>query len=324
MSENQFYKEFHSLEYIIKKARKILIVAHSMPDADTAGSVSALAEFIKINYKKEAKLTCFDQISDYLKSVLGDVDFVNPNELNLKEFDVIIGCDSVQRGMDKIVDQVSNDTLTVIVDHHPDITLETDLKIIDAKASSVCEILFDFFKFVRGRINRKIATALMTGIVGDTGGFQHSNTSAKVLAISSELVNAGAPLSKIIDLSFANKKFGTLKFWGKAIERTKFFSESGLAVTAITQDDIDSQGNSPENISDIANILTTIPGIKVALIIYQVKPDKIKGSLRTEKKHDINVSAIAQTLGGGGHVLASGFEMNGKIILDKNSNWRVV
>ena len=110
-------------------------------------------------------------------------------------------------------------------------------------------------------------------------------------------MSAGASIAKIIDHTFANKKIDTLKFWGKAIEKTKFFTESGLAVTAITQDDINTQGTSPESTSDIANILTTIPGIKVALIISQIKPDSIKGSLRAEKSSNINVSKIAQTLG---------------------------
>lgn len=324
MTETQFYKEFNSLEYLIKRAKNILIIAHSMPDADTLGSTLALSEFIKINYKKNIQLTCFNQMPDYLNSILGKIDFFHPDNLDLKSFDLVIGCDSVQRGMDKIIKKISKKALTIAIDHHPDINLKTDLEIIDANFSSVCEILYNFFKFTRGEINRKIATYLLTGIVGDTGAFQHSNTSSKVLSASSELVNLGAPLSKIINLSFSNKKFDTLKLWGKAIERTRFFSKSGLAVTAITQEDMDNQGKTIESASDIANILTTIPGIKVALIISQIKPNQIKGSLRTEEKHNINVSEIAKTLGGGGHTLASGFEINGKIILNKSGNWMVI
>jgi phosphoesterase RecJ-like protein len=324
MADIQFYKEFYLLDQIIKKARKILIVAHSSPDADTTGSVLALSEFIETNYQKESQITCFDEFPNYLKIILGNISFQLPQKINLADFDLVIGCDSVERGMSKIVSQISQKTITIAIDHHPDINLKTDLRIIDSNYSSTCEVLYDFFKFTRGKINKKIATSLLTGIVGDTGAFQHSNTTAKVLATSSDLVNYGASLSKIIDFSFSNKKIDTLKFWGKAIERTKFFIESGLAVTAITQDDIDSQGTLPENMSDIANILTTIPGIKVALIIHQIKPNLIKGSLRTEKKAQVNVSEIAQTLGGGGHKLASGFEMTGKIILGENGNWQVI
>lgn len=323
MADIQFYKEFYLLDQIIKKARKILIVAHSSPDADTTGSVLALSEFIEINYQKEIQITCFDEFPNYLKTILGNFSFQLPEKINLADFDLVIGCDSVDRGMNKIVSQISQKTITIAIDHHPDINLKIDLRIIDPNYSSTCEVLYDFFKFTRGKINKKIATSLLTGIVGDTGAFQHSNTTAKVLATSSDLVNYGASLSKIIEFSFT-KKIDTLKFWGKAIERTKFFTETGLAVTAITQDDIESQGVLPENMSDIANILTTIPGIKVALIIHQIKPNLIKGSLRTEKSAQVNVSEIAQTLGGGGHKLASGFEMAGKIILEENGNWQVI
>ena len=321
---DQFYKEFHSLDYVLKKAGNILIISHTFPDPDTAGSAVALSKFIKSHYEKESTLTCFDDFPEFLKPLLGNVKFNHPEEIDLKKFDVVIGCDSVERGMNRIADDLSKNCITVAIDHHPDINIETDIKIIDPNYAATCEALYDFFNYLRGKINKNIATALLTGIVGDTGAFQHSNTSAHVLAISSDLVNAGAPIAKIIDHTFANKKIDTLKFWGKAIEKTKFFTESGLAVTAITQEDINSQGVAPESTSDIANILTTIPGIKVAVIISQITPNTIKGSLRTEKHANINVSKIAQTLGGGGHKLASGFEMSGRIIVSENGDWEIV
>ncbi|MCK4636082.1 MAG: bifunctional oligoribonuclease/PAP phosphatase NrnA [Candidatus Moranbacteria bacterium] len=321
---DQFYKEFHSLNYVLKKAKNILIIAHSFPDSDATGSAVAFSNFIKNHYQKESTLACFDEFPEFLKPILGDIKFNHPEEINLKKFDIVIGCDSVERGMDRIINKLSDNCITVAIDHHPDINLEVDIKIIDPIYAATCEILYNFFHSLRGKIDKKIATALLTGIVGDTGAFQHSNTSANVLAISSDLVNAGASIAKIIDHSFANKKIDTLKFWGKAIEKTKFFTESGLAVTAITQEDIDTQGSTPESTSDIANILTTIPGIKVAVIISQIKPNIIKGSLRTEKHANVNVSKIAQTLGGGGHKLASGFEMSGKIIISKNGDWQIV
>lgn len=323
-SINKFYKEFNSLDYVLRKAKNILIIAHSFPDPDTAGSAVALSEFIKSHYQKKSTLACFDDFPEFLKPVLGNTKLAHPDEINFKKFDVVIGCDSVERGMNRIIDDLSENCITVAIDHHPDLNLETDIQIVDPNFAATCEALYYFFQTVRGKINKKIANALLAGIVGDTGAFQHPNTSANILAISSDLVSAGASIAKIIDYTFANKKIDTLKFWGKAIEKTKFFTESGLAVTAITQEDINTQGTSPESTSDIANILTTIPGIKVALIISQIKPNSIKGSLRAEKSSNINVSKIAQTLGGGGHKLASGFEIPGRIVVGENGDWTIV
>jgi phosphoesterase RecJ-like protein len=321
---NQFYTEFQSLNYVLKKAQNILIIAHTYPDPDAVGSSLALMEFVKTHYKKKSTLACFDEFPEFLTPLFGEIKFHNPQNLKLEEFDVIIGCDSVERGLNKIMGKLNFTCLTVAIDHHPNLKLKTDIQIIEAEYSSTCEIIYNFIQFLRGKITPKIATALLTGIVGDTGAFQHSNTSAEVLSISSNLVNLGANLPKIISIAHADKEIDTLNFWGKAIERTKFYTKNGIAVTAITQEDADAYGDLPKNPSDIASILTTIPDIKMALIISQITPNRIKGSLRAEKEAEINVSKIAKTLGGGGHELASGFEMPGKIIVDENNNWKII
>ena len=112
--------------------------------------------------------------------------------------------------------------------------------------------------------------------------------------------------------------------WGKALEKTRFYKESGLAVTAITNDGIDGHNINSAEISNIASMLTTVPSVKAALIIYQADKNTIKGSLRAEKHANIDVSAIAHRLGGGGHPLASGFSMPGHITITADGSWRVV
>lgn len=322
--QNQFYKEFQSLDYVLKKAKNILIIAHTFPDPDAIGSSVALSEFIKNHYQKKTTLSCFDKFPKSLTPIFGEVTFNNPKNIKLNKFDVVIGCDSVERGMSQIIDSLNDNCITIAIDHHSDINFKVDIKMIDSNYAATCEILYNFFQFLRGKINKKIATALLAGIMEDTGSFQHQNTSAQVLAIASTLINSGASIAKIANCIFANKKIDTLNFLGEAIERTKFYTENGLAITAITQEDISNKESIPEGTKDIANILTTIPGIKMALIIVQIKPNRVKGSLRTEKEAKINVSEIAKTLGGGGHELASGFEMSGKIIVSSNNHWKIV
>ena len=62
-----------------------------------------------------------------------------------------------------------------------------DIVISDERYSSVCEILFDFFDFHRIEISRKIAEYLLLGILGDTGIFQHANTTPKVMEMTAKL-----------------------------------------------------------------------------------------------------------------------------------------
>ncbi len=316
-----FNSEFKTLNYIIKKSDKLLLVPHTRPDGDAIGSVSALKEYLQ-QLGKTADIACFDPLPEYFKNLI-PFEFNYPDHLNLKSYDTIIASDSVERGFDKIKPELSENQITVLIDHHPDITIPGDVRIIDPSASSACEIIYDYLEFNQAKINGRVATFLLLGISSDTGNFQHSNTTVRVMEIASNLMKKGASLNKITHAGFANKKISTLKLWGKAFEKAKINPKNNMIVTVITQKDIEQCNASMEDVSQVSSILDTVPGAKFSLVLSQYNEKTIKGSLRSEEYKGVNVSEIAHRLGGGGHKLASGFEIRGKIV-ETGKGWKVV
>lgn len=316
-----FSTEFNTLAYIIAKSNKILLFAHSGPDGDTAGSVLAFKEHL-VSIGKTADIACLDPLPIFLETLTDEV-FQFPAHLDLKSYDAVIACDSVERGFQNIVPELAEKTATVIIDHHPDITLYADVVIIDAKRSSACELVYEYLASQNAHISRNIATYLMIGILSDTGNFQHANTSSRVMEISSDLMKKGASVSKIIEATFANKKLSTLKLWGRAFEKAKINPKNGLITTVLTQKDIDECDATTEDIGQVASILNTVPGTKFSLVLSERDNGVIKGSLRSEEYKGVDVSQIAHAFGGGGHKLASGFEVKGKIIETK-TGWEII
>ncbi|HOW60575.1 MAG TPA: bifunctional oligoribonuclease/PAP phosphatase NrnA [Candidatus Moranbacteria bacterium] len=313
--------EFKTLSYIIKNSKKILLFAHTNPDGDTSGSVLAMKEYIT-SLNKTADIACFDPIPSFLE-MLTEQKFEFPEHLDFKSYDIIIGCDSVERGFQSVLSSINENTVTVIIDHHPDINLTADVVIIDSKSSSVCEIIYEYFISQNIIISKNIATFLMVGILSDTGNFQHSNTTSRVMEISADLLKKGASVPKIIKATFANKKLSTLKLWGRAFEKAKINPANGLITTVLTKEDIESCNATTEDIGQVASILNTVPGTKLSLVLSEREDGIIKGSLRSEEYKGINVSEIAHLFGGGGHKLASGFEIKGKIVETENG-WEIV
>jgi phosphoesterase RecJ-like protein len=133
----------------------------------------------------------------------------------------------------------------------------------------------------------------------------------------------GAPISRIVDMVFTNKKISTLKLWGKAFEKAKINPQNGMIATVLTEEDISNCEASTEDIAQVASILNTVPGTKFSLILSQREGDNIKGSLRSEEYKGVDVSEIAHKFGGGGHKLASGFEIEGKIVETENG-WKII
>jgi phosphoesterase RecJ-like protein len=82
-------------------------------------------------------------------------------------------------------------------------------------------------------------------------------------------------------------------------------------------------GATLEDLSGVVNMLNTLPDTTFALLLAEYEPGVIKGSLRSEPHKNVDVSAIAKRLGGGGHKLAAGFEIRGHLI-QRHGTWRVV
>jgi phosphoesterase RecJ-like protein len=317
----KFAKEFHTLNYAIKEAGNILLFAHSHPDGDTIGSVMALKEYISF-LGKNADIACFDPFPSHLKEIAWE-NFISPDRLDLSKYKLAIACDSVERGFDKIFPNFEDNQVTSLIDHHPGITAQGDITIIDPALSSTCEIIYEFFTFNKIEVTPKMSTFLLLGILGDTGMLQHANTTSHVLEISSKLLKKGASLARIVGTAFSNKNISTLKLWGKAFEKSKINPINGMIVSALTKEDLKECAAGTEDIAQVASILNTVPGTRFSLILSEREDGIVKGSLRSEEYKGVDVSQIAAQFGGGGHKLASGFELKGKIVETKEG-WKII
>lgn len=313
----KFSKEFSQIKKEFEKSRKILLVAHSRPDEDTIGSVFVLKEYLEKILGKQADVVCLDAFPEYLKTIFEGEKFADLEKIKIGDYDLLVGCDAVERGFEKIVSEKKKNQKVILLDHHPRLDMkkiEPDIVVTDENFSSVCEILYDFLDFHRIAISKKIASYLLTGILYDTGAFQHANTSVKVMEISADLMRKGAPMNKIIQATFKNKKLETLKLWGRAMERAQINEKTGAILSFITTEDMRELSVKEDDIGRIAELLNTVVGTKYALVLIEKEQNKIKGSLRSEWYKNVDVSEIAQKLRGGGHRLASGFEIVGKIV----------
>jgi phosphoesterase RecJ-like protein len=316
-----FVKEFRQLKYILDHAESVLLVAHTRPDADTVGANLALYEYIQ-SCGKQVSVACFDAFPVALEPLFS-LSFLPLETVDFSQYSTVIACDSVDRGFDRVIDKVPEDVVVVLLDHHPDIALKGDVVIIDTKFSSSAELVYCFFQQFGIPITPSMATMLLAGIIFDTGGFQHKSVSSAVMNVASDLIKKGARPEAISQVLFAHNNIAALELWGKAFSKAKLNPKNGMIVTAITQTDILECRASVEDVYQVSAILSTIPNAKFSLVLSERDDKNIRASLRSIGSHDIDVSAIAHRFGGGGHRLASGFEMQGRIV-ETADGWAIV
>ncbi|MCK4799858.1 bifunctional oligoribonuclease/PAP phosphatase NrnA [Candidatus Parcubacteria bacterium] len=303
---------------LIKFSESILILTHKNPDGDAVGSVLGLAGALE-SIGKNVK--CFS------KDVVPDVFGFLPNVSKIKDrivpekYDLVILLDCAlfsRAGLTDIKEIVSSFDKVLIIDHHPKNETECDyyekcVSVIDDKASSTAVLIYKLLKKANIKITKDIANCLLTGIFTDTGGFQHSNTDSQTLEAAAEFMKKGSRVDKIAKNIFSSKSMAAIKLWGTALSRIKTDSKTGMAVSYVSREDMEKAGAKEDDLSGLINVINTVSDAKFSLLLTEFDDCKIKGSLRSEEYKGIDVSRIARSLGGGGHKLASGFEMNGDL-----------
>lgn len=316
---------FSKLKSILEERDSFLLIGHEKPDGDCIGSMIALSLALK-SMSKKVDMVCSDEIPEIFSFLEETKEF--KKDFLIGEYEVLILVDNGdlrRTGFIERMLKLPKKTVLINIDHHikNDIWKLANINYADENASSTATLIFDILTGLKVKITPKIATALLLGIYNDTGGFQHSNTSEKVLEVVSSLMSAGANLDLISKNVYHARSTSSLKLWGVALDRMVFDKNSGLVISTITRKDIKEAGATEDEVSGLVNLMSIITEVKAALLLYECENGKLRGSLRTEK-NGIDVSALAKLFGGGGHKKAAGFTIEGKLEMNKAGKYQII
>ena len=303
---SEFLKEqLNKAKKTIEAADHILIAGHASPDGDSLGSMIGLYGAIKENLGKEAILYSVDPVPASLRFL--PMSDVVKNKIGWYP-DLIIGVDYGDFHRLSLPKEMVEGAQIITFDHHPISKQRGDIKIIETGFSSTAEIIFAFLKTVEWKISKETATCLLTGIFTDTGGFSHA-TSPDTLEAAAELMKIGAPIQQIHSETFASKTAKVLNVWGKFLSEVEVFPEYGLGAIFVPFDEFEKSGIILEDFTGLVSMLNLIEETKLSVFAVEYESGKIKGSFRSDKFNDVDVSKMADLLGGGGHKYAAGFDI---------------
>lgn len=296
----------------LKNSSGIVIVTHQNPDGDALGSVAALVDYLH-QLKQQPLIFCSTQIPLQLQFLPYTKNISQDKKIFSREIDTIVILDCGDLRYAGINNIIPDHKATIInIDHHPTNEGYGHINYVVPGAASTTEILYSFFKHNGVRINRNMATSLLTGIINDTDNFSNPATSEASLAVASELLRAGANLNLIHKWVVKNKTINILKLWGVVFQRLNKKEDVDMAYTYLTKKDTLQYGIEDSETEGISNFLNKLDGAKISLLIKETADGKIKGSFRTTRD-DTDVSIIAKKMGGGGHKKAAGFTSEGTI-----------
>ncbi|WP_150267750.1 DHH family phosphoesterase [Paenibacillus tepidiphilus] len=282
-----------------------LVVSHVQPDGDAVSSTLAVGWLLSCLGKKYTMLN-EGPIPQRMKYLWHADDIINMTEggLNRTFSHVIcVDCADFQRvGLTKSYFAVN--CLILNIDHHPTNNGYGSLSLIKPDAAATAEILFDLLKTFQVEWDLDIATAIYTGLLTDTGGFRYTNTSPKVMAAVSELLALGVNGPLLAETLLEEMTLAQVKVLQRALNTLEMTPDGQIAWVYVTPQDMLDCGAANEDLEGIVNYPRNIRGVEVGILFKEINGQAVKASLRSAGK--VDVAALAQVFGGGGHTRAAG------------------
>ncbi|MCA1063708.1 bifunctional oligoribonuclease/PAP phosphatase NrnA [Rossellomorea aquimaris] len=282
---------------LIKQYETIIVHRHVRPDPDAYGSQGGLVEMLKASFpdKKVYAVGKEEESLHYLKRL----DVI---EDHVFEGALIIVCDTANE--ERICDTryKLGDTL-VKIDHHPNEDAYGDYLWIDTSASSVSEMIYEFYLFGKDKglvMPDEGARLLFGGIVGDTGRFLYPSTTQKTFDIAGELIRFDFDRNDLFNKMY-EVDTNVLKLHGYVLQNFEM-DQDGCAMMIMTKDILEEHGVVPSEASLLVSTLGNVKGIK-AWVFFIEEDDQVRVRLRSKGPV---INTIAKKYNGGGHPLAAG------------------
>ncbi len=303
------FKEFISVP------RKVLIIPHFKPDADALGSSLGLAGYLKKKNHNATVITPSDY-PEFLSWMPGNSEVVIFSKEKLAEFerqtaesDLIYCLDfSSLKRINELGELVAKSSAKkVLIDHHLEPEDFADFVQWDDTAASTAELVYRLIHELEdeNHVDEDIANCLYAGLMTDTGGFRHSNTTKRVFETAAALVEHGADPARISKLIYDTNTLERMRLMGFVLkDKLNVIPEYRTAYIALRIDDLKKYSSQTGDTEGLVNFGLSVKGIRLAVLISERK-ENIKLSFRSLGDFSVNDFA-RKHFDGGGHKNAAG------------------
>lgn len=300
----------------IAAAKRILLASHIFPEADSVGSESALARHL-VGLGREVSVcnpTPVQEIYRFLIDLSGlPMESWIDGSGQVPEHDLVIVLDvsdwDYMGSLGAVLEQ--SPAPKILFDHHQSPSPLGDLALIDTRASATGEVLYRYFLATGAKIDAQMAAALYASILFDTGSFRFRNTRDETLLIASELIRRGASHTETAAHLFENESFSRVELLTAALSRVVSDDAGKMAWTYVTRAMFERTGTTAVDADGIIDQLIIIRGVELAVVFRELQEGGVKITFRS--KGELNVSRLAENLGGGGRPTASGVTLEGSL-----------
>lgn len=293
-------EEVRQIAQLIRDQNDFLIIGHLRPDGDCLGSCLGLYEGL-LALGKKVRFYTAGPLPDTF-AYLANFNAIETEYPAGESFGAVLCVDTADEN--RVYPGWQPSGLVAVIDHHISNTRYGSINWVDGAATAAAEQIYHLLTALGVEITPSIATSLYTGIMTDSGGFRFGNTTGKTFAVASDLVTRGAQPSKIAEAVWSSRSPAAVKISALVLSTVNYEFDGRLAWNEITQQTLRDAGATDEDAEGLSGEMRTISGVEVAILLSESAEGQCRIGFRS--RGDVNVSALAALLGGGGHRSASG------------------
>lgn len=286
----------------------IAIVGHVRPDGDALGSMFGLGSLLKKRGHTVAVILPGGRPPEYLR-ILPNLPTFDTFSAACAQHKIqkIIALDTANYERLNMGEKMSRETLDIpiyVIDHHFMDNQNYGLENFVMKAAATAEIITLAAVQEHWHIDGMSSTALLAGILRDTGCFKFGNTSPSALRMVATLMECDAAYTTVIeDLWFSRHLKQVQGETDILLNHTFFHVDGRIAIICATREVLDSHGITLDSSDDLLDQVRSILGVEIVVFLMDV-PAGTKVSMRS-KHATWPVGPTARRLGGGGHDMAA-------------------
>jgi len=196
------------------------------------------------------------------------------------------------------------------IDHHDGNTMFGDVNYVDPAASSCGEMVYAMLKDAGVPLDRATAECIFAAVLTDTGQFSHQDTTAEAFSVCAACVRAGVDPYKMARRLFLSPSPDQVKLRHLALGTLRLHHGGQIATMEVTEEMFRQTGLGPPDTEGLAEVAISIRGVRAAALLKEMPgAGFVKVSMRSHD--DMDVRAVADAFGGGGHRNAAGCEIKG-------------
>jgi len=304
-------------ELLMQAGRKLsswsrtMILSHERPDGDALGAIAAMKRIIEGNGKAATGFV-YDELGARYQFLNATGGFTRWPANDAAGFDGILIMDTCSWSQLEPAATFLRECRVpkVIVDHHAtrdDLSGGCDdvLYVIDEKAPAVCTLLYEWCQAMGWNIDPAAAEALFTGVATDTGWFRFSNTTGRALNSAAALVSLGVKPDVMHGRLMSSFSEARARLMGEMLNTLQLLADGRLAVAYLSPEMFKRCAASHSDTEDLVNEPMTVATVVASALLTDMGDGKIRVNLRSKSPEvagiDVDVAAVAQTYGGGGH-----------------------